>query len=141
MRGFDIKTQEDVDEYYRRQGFAPPRHGPGSVWEGVVAPAAMPDAIPEGALLAKVRQCALANGFLFYHTYSSRKSEPGYVDCTIAKPGHPLYLWELKTKDGKLTMEQQRWIEFLSQTRGTEVAVYRPDQWALMEQRLTRRTI
>jgi hypothetical protein len=101
-------------------------------------PSALAPETPEGVLLARVRQCALANGFLFYHTYSSRKSDVGYVDCTIAKPGHPLYLWELKSQDGKLTMEQQRWQEFLSLTRGTHVAVYRPDQWALMEHYLTR---
>jgi hypothetical protein len=104
------------------------------------APArAMDPETPEGVLLGRVRQCALANGFLFYHTYSSRKSDVGYVDCTIAKPGHPLYLWELKAQDGKLTLEQQRWQEFLSQTSGTHVAVYRPDQWALIEHLLTKR--
>ena len=100
---------------------------------------AMDPETPEGVLLGRVRQCALANGFLFYHTYSSRKSDVGYVDCTIAKPGHPLYLWELKSKDGKLTLEQQRWQEFLSQTSGTHVAVYRPDQWPLIEHLLTRK--
>ena len=104
------------------------------------APArAMDPETPEGVLLGRVRQCALANGFLFYHTYSSRKSDVGYVDCTIAKPGHPLYLLELKSQDGKLTLEQQRWQEFSSQTSGTHVAVYRPDQWPLIEHLLTRK--
>jgi len=102
---------------------------------------AMDPETPEGVLLGRVRQCALAHGFLFYHTYSSRKSDVGYVDCTIAKPGHPLYLWELKSKDGKLTLEQQRWQAFLSQTSGTHVAVYRPDQWAMIEHLLTRRPL
>jgi hypothetical protein len=31
MKGFDIKTQEDVDAYYRRHGWAPPRSVIGSL--------------------------------------------------------------------------------------------------------------
>lgn len=100
----------------------------------------MPDDTPEGLLLARVRRCALDNGFLFYHTYSSRRSDPGYLDCTLTKPGHPLYIWELKTRTGKLTREQETWIAFLRQATCIEAACYRPAELPLMQALLTRRT-
>ena len=96
--------------------------------------------IPEGTLLAQVRRCALDNGFVFYHTYRSTRSDPGYLDCTLTKPGHPLYIWELKTKDGKLTREQGTWLTFLRQATRIEAACYRPAEWPLMQHLLTRRT-
>jgi hypothetical protein len=93
----------------------------------------------EETLLNRTRRLALDHGFLFYHTYDARRSEKGFVDCVCAKPGHPLYLWELKSERGKLTADQLIWQEFLALTRGTQVAVYRPSQWALIEACLTRK--
>src|SRR5262245_20548546 len=66
------------------------------------------DAIPEATLLAQVRRCARELGYLTYHTYSSRKSEEGYPDLTLVKPGRLIFA-ELKSAHGKLTRDQQRW--------------------------------
>jgi hypothetical protein len=86
----------------------------------------------------QTRRLALDHGFLFYHTYSSRRSDPGYFDCTLTKPGHPLYIWELKSARGKLTMEQERWWQFLQHVARVEVAVYRPSDWSVMVGKLSR---
>jgi hypothetical protein len=95
--------------------------------------------IPEGTLLAQVRRLALDHGFLFYHTYSSRRSDPGYLDCTLTKPGHPLYIWELKSTHGKLTLEQARWVRFLQAAPRIEAAVYWPKDLPTITALLTRR--
>ncbi len=95
---------------------------------------------PEGVLMGKVRRCALENGFLFYHTFDSRGSDVGYLDCTLAKPGHPLYIWELKDRRRKPTMEQLEWLAFLPQATGVEAALYRPADWPTMEALLRRRS-
>lgn len=99
---------------------------------------ALPDNTQEGTLLAQVRRCALDNGYLFYHTFSSRRSDPGYLDCTIVKPGGPLYIWELKTREGKLTREQDTWLRFLQQATHIEAACYRPADWSTIQAILTR---
>ncbi len=95
---------------------------------------------PEGVLLGKIRRCALENGFLFYHTYDSRGSDVGYLDCTLTKPGHPLFIWELKDRRRKPTMEQLRWLAFLPQATGVEAALYRPADWPTIEALLRRST-
>lgn len=82
--------------------------------------------IPESALLRAVRQAALASGHLFYHTHRSDGSEKGWFDVAIAKPGKPLYLAELKTVRGKLTIEQQRWQTTVTQCTGVRVDIWRP---------------
>lgn len=82
--------------------------------------------IPEQALLRTIRQAARDHGYLTYHTLRSDGSEKGWVDLVLAKPGYPLYLAELKTAKGKLTMEQQHWQRVLTQSTGVIAQVWRP---------------
>jgi hypothetical protein len=78
----------------------------------------------------------LANQYYFYHTFDSRRSAPGFVDCVLAKPGRALLCWELKTAEGVLTLAQQRWIEVLGQVTHVEAGVWRPEAWESMVARL-----
>jgi hypothetical protein len=82
--------------------------------------------IPEQALLRSIRTAARDYGWNFYHTLRSDGSEKGWPDCAIAKPGYPLYLAELKTAKGKLTMEQQHWQRVLTHCTGVQAEVWRP---------------
>jgi hypothetical protein len=86
--------------------------------------------VSERAFMQAVRREALAGGWLFYHTFDSRRSAPGFVDCVLAKPGRPLLCWELKTADGIVTLAQQRWLEVLGQVAGVETGVVRPEDWS-----------
>ena len=83
-------------------------------------------AMPESTLLKAVREAAHGAGYLTYHTYRSTKSEPGFVDLILARPGRPLYAVELKTATGKLTVEQARWQTTLAQCTGVVSALWRP---------------
>ena len=87
-----------------------------------VAQTALSERTFQGQVLAAARQC----GWLAYHTQDSRGSAKGFPDLVLAKSGHPLYCWELKTKEGKTTTEQQHWLHVLPLTGPAQVGVYRP---------------
>jgi hypothetical protein len=58
------------------------------------------------------------------HTYNSRRSPAGWVDEVIGGPRGVIFR-ELKTATGKVTPEQQAWIDLLARA-GMDVAVWRP---------------
>jgi hypothetical protein len=96
---------------------------------GSATPAIARPPLSERAFMQAVRREALANKYYFYHTFDSRRSAPGFIDCVLAKPGRPLLCWELKTADGVLTLAQQRWIDVLQQVTHVEAGVYHPEAW------------
>jgi len=63
---------------------------------------------------------------LFYHTWSAKKSQPGFPDCVIVLPqqGRVIYA-ELKKERGKLHDAQKTWLRSLADA-GAEVYVWRP---------------
>ena len=86
----------------------------------------------EDTLLAHVRALAKQYGYLCYHTYSSKRSEPGYPDLCLARPASAtspgrLLFAELKTQTGKVTQEQAIWLDILRHTiPGLEAYTWRP---------------
>lgn len=81
-------------------------------------------AMPEKALLEQVREAARVLGLRCYHTHDSRRSEPGFPDVVLV--GRHGVLWrELKTHTGRLTRDQQDWIDRLH-IAGQDAAVWRP---------------
>jgi hypothetical protein len=98
----------------------------------------MPLDTPEGTLLARIRTLAKQYGWLAYHTHDSRKSETGFPDLVLTN-GTSVLIVELKTNTGKLTSEQQRWLDLLSHTGQVETATWRPRDWDQIAARLTRK--
>ena len=47
-------------------------------------------------------------GYAVYHTFDSRRSQPGYPDLTLCKDGRLIFL-EVKTEKGKVRPEQIAW--------------------------------
>ena len=68
---------------------------------------------------------AIANklGWSVYHTYDSRRSEPGYPDLTLVR--ERVIFAELKTDAGKLSSAQSLWVSLLKKANA-EVYVWRP---------------
>lgn len=65
-------------------------------------------------------------GLAHYHTFDSRRSEPGFPDSVIV--GNRILFRELKTADGKLSPEQRHWGNRIEQAGG-DFAVWRPADW------------
>lgn len=76
-------------------------------------------------------------GYRVYHTYFSVKSQPGWPDLVLYKPGRFL-MAELKTARGNLTAAQQQVIADLREA-GIEVHVWRPQDWETIQNVLSSR--
>ena len=58
-----------------------------------------------------------------YHTYDSRKSEPGFPDLVLVRKR--VIFAELKTKAGKVSDAQQGWLTALLKA-GAEAYIWKP---------------
>ena len=91
--------------------------------------------VTEKAWQTTVIQAFRFAGWYCYHTYSSKRSEPGFPDLVCISPQGRVIFAELKTQRGRLTAEQERVIELLR--RGdNEVYVWRPADWPEIERLL-----
>jgi hypothetical protein len=77
-------------------------------------------------------------GWLVYHTYDSRRSEPGFPDLVLVRAGDRVVFAEIKRETGRLTDDQAQWWWALERA-GAEIYVWRPSDWPQVEQTLTRR--
>lgn len=96
----------------------------------------------EGTLQTRLRAVATGAGYLYYHTYSSKRSDPGWPDTAICHPdGGPLFLWELKRQDvsAQPSSFQRRWLEALSKVTHVHASLYRPSDWETILTHLSRR--
>lgn len=79
-----------------------------------------------------VTEIAQVNGWRVFHTYDSRRSNPGWPDVVAVRRGR-LVAAELKTETGKVTAEQAEWLEALGGVLGVEVFVWRPRDVAAVD--------
>lgn len=63
-----------------------------------------------------------------YHTYDSRRCQPGYPDLTMVKPPRVIFA-EIKQEGKYPTPIQREWQEALRRCPGVEVYVWKPSQW------------
>ena len=83
--------------------------------------------ITEAALQRAVEECARALGYMVYHTYDSRRSEPGYPDLCLVRGDRLIYA-ELKSARGRVKPAQHAWLAALA-AAGAETYVWKPDHW------------
>ncbi len=81
----------------------------------------------EAELLSTVRDACKWAGLLCYHTHCSRRSEPGFPDLVVVGPRGVIFR-ELKAERGRLTADQQTWLDRLAEA-GADAAVWRPADW------------
>lgn len=93
---------------------------------------AVHDAVSEKDFMANVIGAARLRGWAAYHAFDSRRSDPGWPDLAMAR-GERLIFAELKTMRGRVTAAQTEWLEALRAT-GAETYVWRPDQWAQIDE-------
>lgn len=63
---------------------------------------------------------------LSYHTFDSRRSTPGFPDLVLV--GRRVLYRELKSTRGRLTSDQQKWLDRLT-SAGADADVWRPADW------------
>lgn len=80
----------------------------------------------EADFQAQVVKFARLTGWLCYHTYDSRRSEPGFPDLVLTNAERDTTLFaELKADGGKVTAAQRKWLRALRAT-GQIACVWRP---------------
>lgn len=85
--------------------------------------------ITEKVWQKQVEGLAKTLGYRHYHPYFSMRSAPGYPDLTLISPSQKRVIWiELKTEKGKVTNNQQEWLDCLAEA-GQEVYVFRPSDF------------
>ncbi len=88
-----------------------------------------PDVCSEAVFQSHVRRLFMSAGWLFYHTYRSKRSDPGFPDCVCGRGVGQLVIAELKVKKGRLTKTQENWLAFFRTIPGARVFVWRPEDW------------
>jgi hypothetical protein len=92
----------------------------------------------EKQLQQAILDCARHLGWLAYHTHDSRHSAAGFPDLLMLR-GPRLVFAELKTETGRLSHEQQAWLDAFSSVArslyardpaaGFDGFVWRPKDW------------
>ena len=93
-----------------------------------------------------VVEYARLTGWLCYHSFDSRRSEPGFPDLVLVRAGRLIFS-ELKrdgeklstivrvTKNGRRLASQQEWHDDLQET-SAEVYEWQPSDWPEVEETL-----
>lgn len=93
---------------------------------------AINNSITEKVFQSQVEQLLKLCGYDYYHTWKSYHSPKGFPDIVAIKErGGTIincFVAELKSKKGRITAEQQRWL-YLFQLRGIEGYIWRPSDW------------
>ncbi|MBT9148434.1 MAG: hypothetical protein DDT32_02208 [Syntrophomonadaceae bacterium] len=86
----------------------------------------------EKEFLAQIIELAEHRGWAAYHvldqkTYSRRTSK-GFPDLVLARPPHIIFA-EIKSDEGRLSPEQEAWLQLLSKCDGIKTYIWRPLDW------------
>jgi hypothetical protein len=84
--------------------------------------------VTEAQFLAQVIQLAKILGYRAYHPALSKWSERGWPDVALVRPPR-FILAELKSDKGKVTPQQQEWLDDLARCPGVEVWLWRPSDF------------
>ena len=79
---------------------------------------------------------ARACGWLYYHTYDSRRSVPGFPDLTLVRADRLVFA-ELKIGRRKATKAQRIWLDALRRVEGAEAYLWYPIDWDHIEETLS----
>lgn len=82
----------------------------------------------EKQLQAQVVQLAKVQGWMCYHTWDSRRSEPGWPDLAMVHPERGFILRELKAEKGRVSKAQHTWLHQLI-AADQDAAIWRPRDW------------
>jgi hypothetical protein len=85
--------------------------------------------LTEAQFQRRVVDFACVTGWAVYHTFDSRRSDPGFPDLVAVNPAQRRILYvELKSARGRLSLTQRQWLDKLARC-GAETAMWRPADW------------
>lgn len=84
----------------------------------------MTGSMTERQFQQQIEQLCLYRGLTYYHTYDSRRSQPGFPDLVIVGSKGILFR-EIKTETGRISKMQKHWLDILAMA-GSDAAVWRP---------------
>ena len=82
----------------------------------------------EKELQGAVVKLARMRGWMVYHTFDSRRSQPGFPDLVLVRPP-VMWAVELKSAKGVVTLAQEDWLLRFDKCRTIETGVWRPKHW------------
>jgi hypothetical protein len=93
----------------------------------------------ERAFQARLITEARRLGYRTYHTYRSDRSDKGWFDLAMARPGDKLVLAELKKAGRKQSEEQRDWYEDLQRIELVQTFLWYPRDYEMAVDILTRK--
>jgi len=94
-------------------------------------------AVTEKEFMDQVIRLARLRHWLCYHTHDSRRSQPGFPDLFLIRPATGEILFcELKSGRGRLTPDQEAWLEALREC-GLPIRIWSPKDWTEIEETLS----
>lgn len=97
----------------------------------------MSEIVTEAQHQAAIIELARLNDWLWYHVPDSRKCPRGFPDLVLVRPPVVLFV-ECKTDAGRIRPEQREWLAALHECDGVQARVWRPKDWAEIEETLGR---
>jgi hypothetical protein len=88
----------------------------------------------EASFQRQVIAYAQMRGWLTYHVYDSRRCVAGFPDLVLVRRPHVIFA-ELKRQNGKVSEDQQTWLDELKAC-GQMAVVWRPSDWQEIEEAL-----
>jgi hypothetical protein len=85
------------------------------------------DQMTEAQYMRRITDYCDLLGLLWHHETDSRKSRAGWPDLAICGPSG-LVLIEVKREDGRVSLDQKRWLNAL-RNAGASAVVARPHHW------------
>ena len=82
----------------------------------------------EREFMQTLKELATLNGWRYYHTYDSRRSDAGMPDIVMVRPPRVIFA-ELKSQKGRVTPAQGEWLDALADCPGVETHLWRPSDW------------
>ena len=88
----------------------------------------------EASFQKQVIVWAEQRGWFAYHVYDSRRCVAGFPDLVLVRRPHVIFA-ELKRQDGKVSEDQQAWLDELKAC-GQIAVVWRPSDWQAIAEAL-----